>query len=55
MESVIQPLAKSVLIPLELTATASAADIGILKRILVSGHNTTLKYQIINGRHYKNS
>ena len=37
MESVIQPLAKSVLIPLELTATASAADIGILKRILVSG------------------
>ena len=32
MESVIEPLAKSVLIPLGLTATASAADAGIHKK-----------------------
>ena len=42
MKSVIQPLAKSVLIPLGLTAAASAADAGIHKKILGSGHNTTL-------------
>ena len=42
MKSVIQPLAKSVLIPLGLTAAASAADAGIYKKILGSGHNTTL-------------
>ena len=42
MKSVIQPLAKSVLIPLGLTAAASAADAGIHKKILASGHNTTL-------------
>ena len=42
MNSVIQPLAKSVLIPLGLTAAASAADAGIHKKILGSGHNTTL-------------
>ena len=41
MKSVIQPLAKSVLIPLGLAA-ASAADAGIHKKILGSGHNTTL-------------
>ena len=29
MKSVIQPLAKSVLIPLGLTAAASAADVGV--------------------------
>ena len=42
MKSVIQPLAKSVLIPLGLTAAVSAADAGIHKKILGSGHNTTL-------------
>ena len=42
MKSVITPLAKSVLIPLELTAAASAADAGIHKKILGSGDNTTL-------------
>ena len=41
MKIVIQPLAKSVLIPLGLTATTSAADAGIHKKILGSGHNTT--------------
>ena len=42
----IKPLAKSVLIPLGLTASASAADAGIHKKILGSGNNnntTTLK------------
>ena len=42
MKNVITPLAKSVLIPLGLTAAASAADAGIHKKILVSGNNTTL-------------
>ena len=42
MKSVIQPLAKSVLIPLGLTAAASAADAGIDLKILGSGHNTIL-------------
>ena len=41
MKNVIDPLAKSVLIPLGLTAAASAADAGIHKKILGSG-NTTL-------------
>ena len=37
MKSVIKPLAKSVLIPLGLTAAASAADAGMHKKILGSG------------------
>ena len=41
IENLIEPLAKSVLIPLGLTAAASAADAGIHKKILGSG-NTTL-------------
>ena len=44
MKSVIKPLAKSVLIPLGLTAAASAADAGIHKKVLGSGsdHNNTI-------------
>ena len=43
MNSVIQVLAKTVLIPLGLTAASSAAaDAGIHQKILKSGHNTTL-------------
>ena len=42
MKNVIKPLAKSVLIPLGLTAAASAADAGIHKKILGSGNMTTL-------------
>ena len=38
---VIKPLAKSVLIPLGSTAAALAADAGIHKKILASGHNNT--------------
>ena len=41
MKSVINPLAKRVLILLGLTAAASAADAGIHKNILGSGNNTT--------------
>ena len=41
IKNVIKPLAKSVLIPLGLSAAASAADAGIHKKVLGSG-NTTL-------------
>ena len=42
MKNVIKPLAKSVLVPLGLTAAAAAAaDAGIHKRILGSGYNNT--------------
>ena len=41
MEYVIKPSAKSVLIPLGLTAEASAADEGVHKKVLGSGHNNT--------------
>ena len=39
IQNVIKPLARSVLIPLGLTAAASATDAGIHKKILGSGHN----------------
>ena len=42
IRNVITPLAKSVLIPLGLTAAASAADAGIHKKILGWGSHTTL-------------
>ena len=42
IKNVIKPLAKSVLIPLGLTAVASAADAGIHKKILGIGNMTTL-------------
>ena len=44
IKSVIKPLAKGVLVPLGLTAAASAADAGIHKKILGSGsdHNNTI-------------
>ena len=41
MKNVMTPLAKSVLITLGLTAAASAADAGIHKKILGSGHKNT--------------
>ena len=59
IKNVITPLAKSVLIPLGLTAAASAADAGIHKKILGSGrysssasHNTTTL--IISNKDMKN-
>ena len=48
MKSVIKPLAKSVLIPLGLTAAASAADAEIHKKILGSGHNNNTTLIISN-------
>ena len=42
IKNVITPLAKSVLIPLGLTAAALAADAGIRKKILGSGNSATL-------------
>ena len=42
IRNVIKPLAKSVLIPLELTAAASAAEAGIHKKIFGSGNDITL-------------
>ena len=41
IKSIIKPLAKSVLLPSGLTAAASAADAGMHKKILGSGHNNT--------------
>ena len=48
MKSVIKPLAKSVLIPLGLTVATSAADAGIHKKILGSGHNNNIRLIISN-------
>ena len=48
MKSVIKPLAKSVLIPLGLTAAASEADAGMHKKILGSGHNNNTTLIISN-------
>ena len=48
IKNVIKPLAKSVLIPLGLTAAASAADAEIHKKILGSGHNNTATLIISN-------
>ena len=48
MKSVIKPLAKSVLLQLGLTAAASAADAGIHKKILGSGHNNNTTLIISN-------
>ena len=42
IKDVITPLAKSLLIPLGLTAAASTADAGIHQKILGSGSHTTL-------------
>ena len=48
MKNVIKPLAKSVLIALGSTAAQSAADPGIHKKILGSGHNNTTTLIISN-------
>ena len=48
IKNVIKPLANSVLIPLGLTAAASAADAGIHKKILGSGHNNNMTTLIIS-------
>ena len=48
MNSVIKPLAKSVLVPLGLTAAVSAADAGIHKKIQGSSHNSNTTLIILN-------
>ena len=48
MKNVIKPLAKSVLVTLGLTTAASAADAGIHKKILGSGHNNNMTLIISN-------
>ena len=48
IKNVMKPLAKSILIPLGLTAAASAADAGMHKKILGSGHNNTTTLIISN-------
>ena len=48
IKNVIKPLAKSVLIPLGLTAAASAADSRIHENILGSGHNNNITTLIIS-------
>ena len=48
MKSVIKPLAKSVLVPLGLTAAASTADAGIHKKFLGSGSNNNNTILIIS-------
>ena len=50
MKSVIKPLAKSVLIPLGLTAAASTADAGIHKKMLGYGHNNLTTLIISNDK-----
>ena len=47
IKNVITPLAKSVLIPLRLTAAASATDAGIHKKILGSGNHPSLNITIL--------
>ena len=47
IKNVIKSLAKIVLIPLGLTAAASAADAGIRKKILGSGHNNNTTATLI--------
>ena len=49
IKNVIKPLAKSVLIPLGLTAAASAVDARIHKKILGSGHDNTIVTTSNNG------
>ena len=53
--NVLKPLAKSVLIPLELTAAASATDAAIHKKnVCIRCYNIN-NFELINGWYYKNS
>ena len=48
IQNVVKPLAKSALIPLEVTAAVLAADAGIHKKSLESGNNNTATLIILN-------
>ena len=51
IKNVIKPLAKSVLIPLGLTAAASPTDAGIHKKILGSGCRHSSSLVLLNNTH----
>ena len=53
IKNVIKPLAKSVLIPLGLTTAGSAADAGVHKKILGSGHNNNNNTTLIISIEYE--
>ena len=53
IKNVIKSLTKSVLIPLGLTAAASAAHTGIHKKLLGSGHNNNTTTLIISNNEMK--
>ena len=55
MENMLQPLAKSALIPLRLTAAALAVDVGIHLKKFRLGNNTTNNIKRRNRRPYENS
>ena len=55
MENVIKPLAKSVLIPLALTAAASIVEAGMHKKSPRFCNSNTNNIEWWNGRQYKNS
>ena len=54
MKNVIKPIAKIVLIPLLLTAAASAADAGIYKKHLRFHNNSTYYIEWSNRKHCEN-
>ena len=54
MKNVLEPLAKSVLIPLGLTAVASVADTGIDKKGIRTGHDKSNNFKLRNGWHPEN-
>ena len=53
MKNLLEPSAKSVLMPLGLTAAAAAADAAIHTKIFGSGTTNNIKGR--NGKHYENS
>ena len=55
MKNVIQPLAESVLIPLGLSTTASAAEAVIHKKNLMFWNSNTNNIKFLYERHDKNS
>ena len=54
MKNVLEPLAKSVLIPLGLTTVALVADTGIDKKGIRAGHDKSNNFKLRNGWHHEN-
>ena len=55
MKTLLRPLAKFVLIPLGLTAAASATDAGIHKNFLGSGNVSINNFKNRNGIYHENN